>query len=132
MYEDSCFVVEGTTPCDRVATIRNFYLYLWGLPMKLKDPGTNIVAQVKDTVVNDEDVFGITVPYAKDVWTFYFRKSDYSLNAYQFMFSEKPGGEIILLEGEHVTSGIKFPKTRAWYQLPGNDYLGKDILTAIK
>lgn len=132
MYADSCFVVKGNADCDRVATIRNFYLYLWGLPMKLQDAGTVVQPDVLDTLISDQPVFGLTVAYEQDTWTYFFAKSNYAMVAYQFMFNTKPGGEVILLEGEYLAGSIRFPKTRKWFELPGMKYLGKDILQKIQ
>lgn len=133
MLLDSCFNVSGHTPCDRVETIRNYYLYLWGLPMKLKDRNTPLQDKVQ-TIDNWYGVpaYGMEVHYERENWTFFFSQKDYRLLGYQFFFNYKDGGELILLENELEFDGIKFPKERTWHSLPGEKYLAKDILEKVK
>ncbi|MEL7121590.1 MAG: DUF6503 family protein [Bacteroidota bacterium] len=113
---------------------RNYYAYLYGLPMKLKDPGTIIDPQVKK-----KDFFGkknlleIKVTYeqevGEDIWYFYFDPKTYALSGYRFYHDEKANdGEYILLEGEITINGVKFPKERGWYTHKEGKYLGNDNL----
>lgn len=39
---DSIEAKEKNMTCNRATLYKNYYSYLYGLPMKLKDPGTNI------------------------------------------------------------------------------------------
>ncbi|WP_421869431.1 DUF6503 family protein [Marinoscillum sp.] len=133
MLMDSCFVISGEADCDRVATIRNYYLYLWGLPMKLQDAGTNLQSEVQS--IEDwhgRSVYVIEVHYERENWSYFIDQNNFALVGYQFMFNYKEGGELITLDGELEADGIKFPKTRTWYELPGETYLAKDMLTAIE
>ena len=133
MLLDSCFIISGDVDCERVNTIRNYYLYLWGLPMKLKDNGTPLQKEVK--IIEDwqgRQVYALDVNYERENWSFFFDQNTYALIAYQFYFNYKEGGELILLEDEVEYAGMKFPKSRTWYSLPKEEYLAKDILDAIK
>ena len=133
MLMDSCFVISGEADCDRIATVRNYYLYLWGLPMKLQDAGTNLQPEVQTIEDwNGRSVYVIEVHYERENWSYYIDQNDFALVGYQFMFNYKEGGELITLDGEMEADGIKFPKTRTWYELPGETYLAKDVLTAIE
>jgi hypothetical protein len=114
---------------------RDYISYLYGLPMKLKDPGTIIHAEVIDTVFYTIPSLRLKVSYEAEVggdtWYFYFDKMDYSLKAYQFFHDEsKNDGEYILLEGEETVQGIKMPKVRKWYYNSDGKYLGTDTLKA--
>ncbi len=124
MESDSCFVEKGEVDCDRVSTMRNYYTYLWGLPMKLKDPGAEIDPVAEDGVLNGEPVYLVDVTYENDTWTFYFAKDTYELLAYKFV--KKDGsGEYIIPDGVYSAGNIRLPDKRSWYGLDST-YLGVD------
>ena len=124
--------------CERGAMYKNYYTYLYGLPMKLKDPG----AQISQDVISKEfmgkiyDV--IEVKYdpevGSDIWYFYFDPESHAMEIYQFYKTDDKGelipdsGEYILLEDMAVISGIKMPKVRTWYYNKNDQLLGADIL----
>ncbi len=117
---------------ESVKGIRNFYGYLYGLPMKLKDAGVNV-----DETVNTEEVNGKTYPtirvsydpaVGKDNWFFYCDPQTSALKAYRFNHGKPESGEYILLEQEINISGIRLPKIRKWYLNKDNKYLGTDNL----
>lgn len=125
--------------CDRGNTMKNYYTYLYGLPMKLKDEGTLIKPNVTQKTLNNKTYYVIEVHYQKavgsDIWFFYFDKTTYAMEVYQFFKSDASGqlikdsGEYILLEDIEIINGIKMPKRRAWYYNKNNGYLGTDILS---
>ena len=91
--------------CERAKMYRDYYEYLYGLPMKLKDQGTIIDPLVKDEIFNGRSVYSIRVTYEKnvgeDIWYFYFDKNSYALIGYRFFHDEsKKDGEYISLYGE--------------------------------
>lgn len=118
---------------DRFLMMRNYYQYLWMLPIKLDDPGT---------IIHDEismaDFFGtkslqMKVTYdpevGKDIWYFYFDPNTYAMVGYRFYKNEAANdGEYILLKGEQESNGVRIPKTRKWYMHKDDKYLGADIL----
>ena len=84
---------------------RDYYSYLYGLPMKLKDSGTLIGEKAEKVTFQDEEYLKVRVTYSEevgsDIWYFYFDPEDYSMDLYQFYHeAEKNDGEYILLEGE--------------------------------
>lgn len=112
---------------------KNYYSYLYGLPMKLRDPGTQITSVVKKKNFFGKELLEVKVTYipevGKDVWYFYFNPTSFSLSGYRFYHNEtKNDGEYILLEDEITINGIKFPKKRAWYTHQASEYLGNDDL----
>ncbi|MEB8346442.1 DUF6503 family protein [Flavobacteriaceae bacterium KMM 6898] len=120
--------------CERAAMMKNYYTYLYGLPMKLKDPGTIIDSKVDRKRFKNKEYLVLKVTYEEgvggDVWYFYFDPSTYAMEVYQFFHDEsKNDGEYILLTGEETINEIKMPKTRAWYYNKDNKYLGTDILS---
>jgi hypothetical protein len=127
MAMDSCFIEKGNVDCDRAKRMRNYYLYLWGLPMKLKDAGTLVKNDYIETVWVGETAYQLQVDYEEDNWSFYFSKVNFKLIGYSFI--EKDGsGENILLSEEAQVAGLRLPQKRSWYTLNTNKFLGTDIL----
>lgn len=119
--------------CERTTMYRDYYTYLYGLPMKLRDEGTVIHEQVERADMNGKTYLKLKVTYdaavGKDIWYFYFDENTYALRAYQFYHDEaKNDGEYILLEGESMINGITFPKDRTWYYNKDGKLLGTDFL----
>lgn len=129
-------VVNSSTydaQCDRTVMFRNYYTYLYGLPMKLKDPGTHIDQTVTKTTFKGKEYVVLRVSYDKEVgsdrWQFYFNPETYAMEIYQFFNGEdKKTGEYILLSDEMLVNDIKMPKNRAWYYNEDDGYLGIDKL----
>lgn len=125
--------------CERANMYKNYYTYLYGLPMKLKDPGTNIHNKIERKTFKGKAYLVLKVTYdddvGSDVWYFYFHPETYAMEVYQFFKTDDSGniksdsGEYILLSGEETINGIKMPKTRAWYYNKDDKYLGTDILS---
>lgn len=128
---------EFGVDCERANVYKNYYTYLYGLPMKLKDPGANVDAVVRNENFDGKDYLVLKVTYdpevGSDVWFFYFDPTTYAMEIYQFYKGDPDGagkdtGEFILLTEESVLSGIRFPKNRAWYYNKAAKYLGTDFL----
>ncbi len=119
--------------CERAKMYRNYFAYLYGLPMKLKDQGTIIDSEVYATTFQDQASLAMRVTYEKavgdDIWYFYFHPSSYALIGYRFYHEEeKNDGEYITLEGEETVQGIKIPKIRHWYYNIDDKFLATDLL----
>jgi hypothetical protein len=128
---------ENRLSCRRANTFKDYYSYLYGLPMKLKDPGTNVVQQVNTQTFKGKRYLVLWVTYdvsvGTDVWTFYFDPYTHAMEVYQFHKGDprrlgKDTGEYIILKDEVVIDGIKMPKTRAWFYNKDDKYLGTDTL----
>lgn len=124
--------------CERGNMYKNYYTYLYGLPMKLKDPGTHIDEKVETKSFKGKEYLVLKATYDEDVgtdiWYFYFDPNTYAMEIYQFFRKDEQGnqkddtGEYILLTDEEIVHGIKMPKTRAWYYNKDDKYLGTDVL----
>ena len=124
--------------CERANLYKNYYTYLYGLPMKLNDPGTIVHEPVQRKKFKGKDYLVLKVSYPKDIgsdiWYFYFNPKTYAMEIYQFFKTDENGimkddsGEYILLSGEEILNGIKMPKNRAWYYNKNDELLGTDIL----
>lgn len=119
--------------CERTVMFKNYYTYLYGLPMKLKDLGTHIDPVVQKKTFKGKEYLVLKVTYdeavGSDIWQFYFDPATYAMEVYQFFKGpDETTGEYILLTDEVEVQGIKMPKDRAWYYNKDNGYLGTDKL----
>lgn len=126
---------EHRLSCERLGFMQNYYVYLWGLPMKLHDTGTHL-GDVEATTFMDQPVYGLRVTYdadvGGDVWYFYFDRDGHAMVGYRFYHDEaKNDGEYIVLKGEHEAHGMRLPESRAWYTHQEERHLGTDILTSL-
>ena len=121
----------------RAKMYKDYYTYLYGLPMKLKDPGAIVHHKVMLKEFNKKKRWMLKVTYpnerGKDTWYFYFNLNSYKMEAYQFFHDEsKNDGEYILLQDEVIVDKIIMPKVRAWYTNKEKKHLGTDILKVSK
>ncbi|MEM9141702.1 MAG: DUF6503 family protein, partial [Bacteroidota bacterium] len=102
--------------CKRTKTMRNYYSYLYGLPMKLNDPGTHIDPQVSKKSFNGKDYLVLKATYdeavGKDIWYFYFDPKTYALEVYQFFHDEsKNDGEYVLSPPRRFRNCLRMGKS---------------------
>lgn len=123
--------------CERASLYKNYYTYLYGLPMKLKDPGTHISETAVLKTFKGKEYLVLKATYdeavGSDIWYFYFNPKTYAMEIYQFFKGDPEGkgkdtGEYILLSEETIVNDIKIPKIRAWYYNKDDKYLGTDLL----
>lgn len=117
--------------------LRNYYSYLWLLPMKLKDPGTVLDDKVTETTFDGYPVYQLKVTYDEEVghdtWYFYFDRKDFQMRGYQFFHNEmKNDGEYITLSGLTKVAGLQLPSERRWFTNLDNTYLGADRISAVR
>ena len=123
--------------CERAKMMKDYYTYLYGLPMKLKDEGTIVHEKVAQKEFKGKmyNVLKITYEEAvgNDIWYFYFDVSTNAMEVYQFYHDEAINdGEYILLDGLMSYREMLFPKNRTWYYNKDNKLLGEDKLISIK
>ncbi|WP_281541986.1 DUF6503 family protein [Maribacter aestuarii] len=131
VYRDSLRI-----SCERARMMKNYYTYLYGLPMKLKDPGTLINPNVQKKTFKGKEYLVLKVTYdesiGNDTWYFYFDPKTYAMEVYQFFHDEsKNDGEYILLSDMMELNALKIPKIRAWYYNKNDKYLGTDNLNKL-
>lgn len=135
---DDAAAQEKGMSCDRAELYKNYYTYLYGLPMKLKDPGTNINYPVETKSFQEKDYLVLKATYdanvGSDIWYFYFDPNSFAMEVYQFYKTDDSGnlipesGEYIVLEELATIDSIKMPKIRNWYYNKDNKFLGTDTL----
>ncbi len=120
--------------CERTAMYKNYYTYLYGLPMKLQDQGAIVHPEVTQVKAFNSEYLKLKVTYdpevGNDTWYFYFNTESFALEAYQFFHDEsKNDGEYIILTDIMEINGIKIPKVRNWYYNKNQELLGTDFLS---
>ncbi|BAO56495.1 DUF6503 family protein [Nonlabens marinus] len=123
---------------DRAMTMKDYYTYLYGLPMKLNDTGTIVHDHVAKVWFWNINAYKVKVTYTQevgsDVWYFYFDTDSFALEAYQFFKTDQNGeilqdsGEYILMNDLKVIEGIKIPAERNWYYNKNTLFLAKDLI----
>lgn len=119
--------------CERAQMWRDYYSYLYGLPMKLQDPGTILSPVVQEVNFHGKRTLVLEVRYdpdtGSDLWYFYLDPETYALQAYQFYHDKAANdGEYILLEGEIQVGTMRIPQDRSWFTNKEGRFLGKDLL----
>jgi hypothetical protein len=124
--------------CERAQMYKNYYTYLYGLPMKLKDPGTHISETIEQKTFKGKEYLVLKATYdesvGSDIWFFYFDPETFAMEIYQFFKTDESGaldpesGEYILLSEESIVNNVIMPKVRAWYYNKDDKYLGTDTL----
>ena len=118
---------------ERGRLLRDYYIYLWGLPMKLLDPGTIVHEEVEEINFHGMESYRVRVTYdneiGSDIWYFYMDRTDFQLLAYQFFHDESINdGEYILLKDLMKVGTMNLPKERSWFINKDHKDLGTDIL----
>lgn len=114
--------------CESKGWTKNFYTYIWGLPMKLKDKGTKLNTVVVDTVFFETPCHALNVKYEAEDWLYFINKESFKLEGFQFVFNNDASkGEYVRNIGSTDLSGMNVPTQRIWYDLKGKE-LGTDIV----
>jgi len=115
------------------AMYRDYFEYLYGMPMKLRDPGTRLDPEVAETEFSGQTCWAIRVTYdpevGEDIWYFYFDRASFALIGYRFFHDESVNdGEYITFEGEaeDKATGLRLPRARAWYFNADDAHLATD------
>ena len=115
---NSCNASPNNSLCGNYSWTYGFYPYIWGLPMKLNDPGIKPEKGFKKTVLNSDSVWEIQVNYEAENFWFYFDEKDYQLKGFKFIKNDSTNhAEIVILKDLKEVNGIKFPKHRTWLNL---------------
>lgn len=126
----------GAAP-PRPLVLRDYMTYLYGLPMKLRDPGTNLDPEPERTTFRGRDVWSLRVTYdeevGSDTWYFYLDPETAALVGYRFYHDEAAeDGEFIVLEDEIRAGGLRLPKVRHWYINRDGTYLATDTVQELR
>ena len=128
---DEAALGEHGLDAERVMWLRNYYLFVWGLPMKLRDPGTIVDPEPVMDSFGGQDALKVRVTYdpevGGDTWYFYFHPETARMIGYRFYHDESANdGEYIHLDGEIEGGGLRLPAKRSWFFHQGEEFLGED------
>jgi len=129
---------EHRLAADQLSGWRDYFTYLYGMPMKLRDPGTRLDPAVTRTELDGREVLALRVTYSpevgKDTWYFYVDPQSFALAGCRFFHDESENdGEYIVFEGEvHGPHGLRLPKLRHWYMNRDGEYIATDDVISIE
>ncbi len=123
--------------CAQMRRTRDYHLYLYGLPMKLRDAGTRIDPTVRTARVGGRDLWQVRVTYDPEVggdsWTFFFDPASAALVGGRFSRGRAEGdGESIVFAGLVQGGGLRLPAVRTWYRTGDDALLGTDTILSIE
>ena len=121
---------------DYLNRMKNYYRYLWFLPVTLLDPGTILHESWEMTDFFGKKCIELKATYEEgvggDTWYFYFHPDNFALQGYRFYHDESANdGEYILLDGTVVNEGVTIPQSRNWYTHKEGKFLGMDTLVKL-
>lgn len=131
------FLIANNLTCEKATMYKDYYTYLYGLPMKLQDSTAIFSDDVVIKRFKRKRYLVLKATYDEnpesDVWFFYFNTRTFALEAYQFFKGDPKGsgkdtGEYVMLTGEVIINDIKIPKNRASYRNRDDRHLGTDVL----
>ena len=116
---------------------RDYFSYMFGMPMKLRDPGTYLDPTVKRMTFEDRGVLALRVTYdeevGSDVWDFFMDPDTKALVGCRFFHDESiPDGEFLLFDGEvEGPHGLLLPRNRYWRMNVDGEYIALDEILSI-
>lgn len=130
--KDSCIVNSKDGSCAGYSWTKNFYTYVWGLPMKLKDPGIKPEEDFVKMTLRGKEVYEVKVNYDAENFKFYFDSKTFQLEFFSFLKNDTSGhGEFIILKDLYEFNGIKFPAHKTWTNLSDTSLIGTNVVTTI-
>ena len=121
---------------DQLPGLRDYFTFLYGIPMKLRDPDIVLDPEVKRVKFAGRDVYALRVNYAKvgsDVWYFYVHPVTYELVGCSFYQDEaaNDGESIVFYDVVKGPDGLRLPKMRRWYLNTNGEYVAADDLVSV-
>jgi hypothetical protein len=120
-----------------IASARNSYVFLYGLPMKLKDKGVKVYPDVKIDTFNNKKYYVLKADFERgkgnDTYYIFIDQKTFAMEGYKFNHNRKPNdGEFIICKGLINAQGIKIPQYRTWYSNESNEYIATDIVERVE
>ncbi|MFT7665220.1 MAG: hypothetical protein ACI87A_003456, partial [Planctomycetota bacterium] len=114
---------------------RNYFGFLGGLPMCLRDPDVQLEMVPFLTELEERTVLAVRTSFdaeiGTDLWTFYFDQSTFELVGCRFDRADSErDGETLVFEGLCEVGGMQLPKLRGWSMNSDGKILGTDELFA--
>ena len=135
--DDAARAQHRLTPAGMIRW-RNYFTYMLGLPMKLRDPGTQLDPQVRRVQFDGREALALRVTYSpevgRDVWLFYVDPRSHALMGCRFYHDESVGdGEFLTFDGEvSGPQGLRLPKRRRWHMNRDGEHIADDVVVSIR
>lgn len=132
---------DHTTPtCASFQQLKDYYAFLYGLPMRLTADGVALTDTIQRIRANNIDYIVIEARCQADrnnaIWWFYLHPTTYRMERYQFFKTDTAGalqasiGQYLRLSGEYFVGGMNIPQQKEWYSTDNDSLLGIDKLFA--
>jgi hypothetical protein len=123
--------------CEGLRWVRDYYAFLFALPMKLAAPGTRLAPEATRSTFQGEPFHELRVTFdaevGTDTWLVYLDPATHTLLGYRFYHDEAADdGEYIILDGEVSASGIRLPRERRWHVNADDRFLGRRHHSAVR
>ncbi len=113
--DTTCMVVMGDKTCDQAAWTKNFYHFILGLPMTLRNEDGVIHESIVQTTFHDSPCYRVAVDFVQEKWHFYFSVADYHLVGFAFNKNFEHKAEEIYTDGLIDIDAMKLCKIRSWW-----------------
>lgn len=145
---DSCFVKIDSKPiepqgqidnllldCPQVISRSNYWLYMYGLPMKLKDVQAVIDPDPMKVQFLDKEYWRIKVHYNSpngDHWQFYFDADTYRFAIAQYFHSAHgDDNEYIVFDSPIKVGQMVLPAKHSWHIFKNRQFIGSEELVRL-
>ncbi len=122
--------------CEELKRLRDYYAFLFGQPMKLRDKGVIIGEGVEEVKLKNRRAWRIKVAYAPEVgaetWYFYFSLFAHRLIGLQFFRETEDDGETIIFDRVIEVGDMRLPSGLHWYASGAQERLGVDRVTGFE
>lgn len=146
---DSCFVkIDGKSiepqgkidnlllDCPQIISRSNYFLYMYGLPMKLEDAQAVIDPVPEKVYFLDKEYWRIKVHYNSpngDRWQFYFDTDSFRFEIAQYFHSEHGDiSEYIVFDSPLKVGQMVLPARHNWYLFKNRQFIGSEMLVLSK
>lgn len=131
--QESCIILQGEGTCEGYRWTKNFYTYVWGLPMKLQDSEARIQEGFSSDTINNIPLNVVAVHYENENFKFYFDQKSSELKFFSFIKNNaEKHGEFIELRGLFEYNEIKFPAVKEWRESDSKKLIGTNEVITIK
>ncbi len=119
--------------CKSITERTQYWIYMFGLPMKLQDEAVNFVGQPEKVSFLGQTFWQITVNYnskqSEEYWKFFFDPQTFAFKIAQYFHPALDGdSEYIIYEEEEKINGITIPAKHSWYLFNNREFIGSEKL----
>ncbi len=119
--------------CKSIIERTNYWVYMFGLPMKLNDEALAFVGSPKKVILIGHEYWQLTATYdpgKSEYWQFYFDVSSFAFKGARY-FSSKLNGdsEYVVYQEEQKIGNLLIPTKHSWYLFNEKYFIGSEKLS---